>query len=611
MTPIYQHIQMTVAFIVGLLFLSVVLMAIVARWISRPIIQMNQVTKSFASGNWSERLQIHRGDEIGQLASSFNQMADKLQTSLAELQASEARLRAIFENSSEAILMSHNGLQVKGNPAYFKMFAYKDTESLLDKPILEIFAPKERERIGEYVRLRSKGEFAPAHYETLGVKPDGTEFDMEIHVSTFYQNAELYSLGIFQDISERKQSQAALFQQTYELTERLKELNCLYEHSKILEKSDISIEELCHATVNLIPAAWQYPQSTSASIIIEAKRYSTSNFIATEWQQSSPIIVDNEALGILQVSYLNERPMDYEGPFLAEERLLIDELARRLGHKIKALRADASLKQYNETLEKKVVERTKELTLVQDALREALATEKELGELKSRFVSMASHEFRTPLATILALSETLDAYRHKMEEDEIEECLNNIKIQISHLKRLMEDVLLLARMQARRQEFNPVKQNVLPVLRSVIYEFQNRSDIQHQLIFTSNRDEFEAYLDPKLVRQVASNLLSNAIKYSPADRPIEINLECSPEDIILSIKDYGIGIPENDLKHLFEPFHRASNVGIISGTGLGLVITKESVELHGGTINLESHINVGTKFIVRIPVPIEKDSSHE
>lgn len=236
------------------------------------------------------------------------------------------------------------------------------------------------------------------------------------------------------------------------------------------------------------------------------------------------------------------------------------------------------------------------------ALRQALAKEKELGELKSRFVSMASHEFRTPLASILALTETLSAYRHQLSDDQIDEKFSKIKDQIGHLKNIMEDVLLLARMQSRRVEFKPVKVDIDALCRSVLDEFQSRPEVRHQLDYSCGDGIHEVELDRKLMRQIISNLVANAIKYSPAAKPIQISLECVDEVFVLTVRDKGIGIPDADLKHLFEAFHRAANVGAISGTGLGLVITKEAVELHGGSITVDSQVDMGTTFTVRIPV---------
>lgn len=239
----------------------------------------------------------------------------------------------------------------------------------------------------------------------------------------------------------------------------------------------------------------------------------------------------------------------------------------------------------------------------EDALRQALAKEKELNELKSRFVSMASHEFRTPLATILALTETLSAYRHKLSDAQIEQRFDKIKEQIQHLKAIMEDVLLLARMQARRVEFNPVELDLDALCRNVLDEFQGLRNVKPRVAYRSHAAGCLAPLDAKLMRQIISNLVSNAIKYSPDDQPIVLTLEFTPDLLHLTLRDQGIGIPAADLPHLFEPFHRAANVGNIAGTGLGLVITKEAVELHGGTISVDSQVNQGTTFVIQLPVP--------
>lgn len=238
----------------------------------------------------------------------------------------------------------------------------------------------------------------------------------------------------------------------------------------------------------------------------------------------------------------------------------------------------------------------------EDQLRKAFEKEKELGELKSRFVSMASHEFRTPLATILALSETLSAYRHRMTDDQIKLRLDRIRDQVGHLQDIMEDVLQLARLQARRAEFNPMALDLDDLCRTVIAEFESQPHELHHLVYISTARRRAVTLDKKLMRQIINNLVSNALKYSPADTTVTVRLEDRDRTLLLSVHDEGIGIPAADLQHLFEPFHRAANVENIAGTGLGLTITKEAIELHGGTIAIESEVGLGTTFIVSLPV---------
>jgi PAS domain S-box-containing protein len=245
-------------------------------------------------------------------------------------------------------------------------------------------------------------------------------------------------------------------------------------------------------------------------------------------------------------------------------------------------------------------------------LREALAKEKELGELKTRFVSMASHEFRTPLASILAVTETLSVYWDKLSHDSITERFEKIKLHIKYLQDIMDDVLFLAKVQARKLEYNPSVGNLDAFCRSILEEFRERPEIEHQLLYLSETQPYSVMLDPKLMRQIIANLLTNAIKYSPSSTPITISLARSRTHCLLTVADKGIGIPDADLKHLFEPFHRAANVGAVSGTGLGLLIIKEAVELHGGTIEIESQVGLGTTIKIWFPAVSEthdEDSS--
>jgi len=238
----------------------------------------------------------------------------------------------------------------------------------------------------------------------------------------------------------------------------------------------------------------------------------------------------------------------------------------------------------------------------EEVLQQAFQKEKELSELKSRFVSMASHEFRTPLTSILLLTETLIFYRHKLTDEQIAQRLGNIREQVGHLKDITEDVLQLAHTQTRRIAISAVWLDLSALCRTIIDEFQERPDVSQQLIYSGDDNLPEVKLDKKLMRQVISNLMSNAIKYSLENKEIYITLTHKDETVVLEVRDEGIGIPEADLIHLFQPFQRAVNVGDISGTGLGLAIAKEAVELHGGTISVESQINVGTTFTVTIPV---------
>lgn len=235
------------------------------------------------------------------------------------------------------------------------------------------------------------------------------------------------------------------------------------------------------------------------------------------------------------------------------------------------------------------------------ALQQTLQREKELSELKSSFITTTSHEFRTPLAIILSLTETLSAYRHRLTDAQIADRLTKIQQQVEHLKTLMVDVLELARIQARKTSFTPVAVHPAAFCRELLAEFQSIFTIAQRLVYHGDDKLPVMHLDKRLFRQILTNLLSNAIKYSAVDKPVTIKVTGTDALLTLQMQDEGIGIPAADLKHLCQPFQRASNVGILPGTGLGLAITKEAVELHGGTLTLTSTLDVGTTVTVTIP----------
>ena len=234
------------------------------------------------------------------------------------------------------------------------------------------------------------------------------------------------------------------------------------------------------------------------------------------------------------------------------------------------------------------------------ALRSALAQEKELGELKSRFVSTASHEFRTPLAAILATVETLTLFRHKFNDEQIGARLAKIRHQVDRLRDIMDDLLRLARMQSGRIDFKPAAHDLDTLIRTLIEEFNSQQEYRHRIYYTRQSAEpVMMMMDIHLMRQILDNIIHNGLKYSQG--VVTAALTETEQTIQLSIQDTGIGIPEADLKHLFEPFHRAGNVGTIQGTGLGLNITKQAIEAHNGSIEIESQLGVGTTMTLTFP----------
>jgi PAS domain S-box-containing protein len=242
-----------------------------------------------------------------------------------------------------------------------------------------------------------------------------------------------------------------------------------------------------------------------------------------------------------------------------------------------------------------------ERKLMEEELRRALQKEKELNELKSRFVSMVSHEFRTPLATILSSSDLLKRYNQKMTEERKQEHLQTIQVQVKRLTGMLEDILTIGKAETVGISINPSPIELKGFCQEIVTEMQMIAPTHH-FRFSIVRPGSPVLLDGKLMRRAMTNLLSNAVKYSPQGSTIYFSVFGGNRQTMFYIRDEGIGIPEEDQKHLFEVFHRAQNVGTVPGTGLGLAIVKQAVDAHLGTIGVSSLPGKGTAFSISIPV---------
>jgi signal transduction histidine kinase len=236
----------------------------------------------------------------------------------------------------------------------------------------------------------------------------------------------------------------------------------------------------------------------------------------------------------------------------------------------------------------------------QAELGKALNTERELGELKSRFVSMVSHEFRTPLGIIMSSSEILKSYQDRLSAEKKGEHLNDIFQSTRRMGDLIEEVLLLSRVEAGRLGCKPDSLDLPDLCRRLSDETLSATQLRCPIIFKEHGSLSGARADEALLRHIFGNLLSNAVKYSRAGTPVEFTVERQGMDAVFIVRDRGIGIPEADIKLLFQPFHRARNVGEAPGSGLGLVIVQRCVDLHGGSIKLDSTEGAGTTVTVKL-----------
>lgn len=239
---------------------------------------------------------------------------------------------------------------------------------------------------------------------------------------------------------------------------------------------------------------------------------------------------------------------------------------------------------------------------VEQEIRKALTRERELNELKSRFISMTSHEFRTPMSTILLSAEMLENYSQFLTEEKKQKHFRRLKMAIAHIVYLLDDVSLLGQVEGGQVKLSLELIHLEEFCRDLIEEIQVSVGAGRDIQFTCQGQPVSTPLDKKLFRSVLSNLLSNALKYSSSDNTIQVRLTYHETEVVLEVQDWGIGIPPEDQPRLFESFHRAKNVANIQGTGLGLAIAKRCVDLHNGQIEVESTLNVGTTLRVRLPL---------
>lgn len=346
--------------------------------------------------------------------------------------------------------------------------------------------------------------------------------------------------------------------------------------------------------------------------INEKTRKAVENPISIALQKGIVVGIDNHTLLITKEG--NEIPIsDSAAPIKNEdgnvlgavlvfqnvtEQKQIEALLQKANDELE-LRVEEStiqLRKTNEQLKAEIVQRQR----LEDKLLVTLEQERELNELKSRIITTVSHEYRTPLTTILSSTELLRQYDARLTPEKKQQHFQRIQSSVQYLTEMVNDMLFVSEAEAGNLEFSPSLVDVVQVIGELIAEFQpDATDCR--IIFECKDTSVNAILDEIILQSILKNLLSNAIKYSPQGSQVYVKLSGEPNQISFQVVDSGIGIPQAEQAQLFNAFFRGSNVSTIPGVGLGLVIVKKCVDLHGGEITVESEEGVGTTFTVTLP----------
>lgn len=284
-----------------------------------------------------------------------------------------------------------------------------------------------------------------------------------------------------------------------------------------------------------------------------------------------------------------------------EQERQIKELNIQLQHKV-----EARTNELKQTIAK-LTEEIKLRKVAESKIKSALQKERELNHLKTEFLSLVSHEFKTPLSGILTSATLVGKYKGENQQDKREKHLNTIIGGVHHLTGILNDFLSLERLEKGKEVYRYTKFSLSKVVNEVVYNANMQLKDGQNIIYPDNIDEVEIIQDERILSLVLTNLLHNAIKYSPEDTDIDIKVELKADEIVFHIIDQGIGIPEESKKHIFKRYFRAENALLIQGSGIGLNIVKAHLENIGGVVSFKSTPGKGTVFSVVLPLGIIND----
>jgi PAS domain S-box-containing protein len=489
------------------------------------------------------------------------------QEAMDALTRSEEKYRQVVENANEAIVVVQDGRIRYANPQSARFSGFT-LEELYSRPFLEFVHGDDQKLVLDNYLKRVRGEPAESSYEFRIIDRSGLTRWAHINAVAMEWEGRPATLNFIADVTERHALQDNLGRS-------------LAEREVILKTAPVGISFASNRRHRWVNDAF------AAMLGYDKKELVGQSSLMHFDSRESWEAFGTEAYSVLAA-----------GRTYVTERLMKRRDGSRFWCEVTGNAVDPNdLTRGSIWINVDVTERKR----AEEEVRRALEKEKELNELKSRFVAMTSHEFRTPLATILSSAELLEHYGARLPPEEQKDLFQSVRAAVERMTKMLDNVLIIGRAEAQMLEFKPAPTDLPGFCEGLAEEMRLAAGAAHRLEYSYEGARQPVSIDEKLLRHVLVNLISNAIKYSPQGGPVEFRVRLRNGEATFEVADRGIGIPPEDQPRLFETFHRARNVGNIAGTGLGLAIVRKSLDLHGGTIRFESAPGRGTRFHVAIP----------
>lgn len=540
------------------------------------------------------------------------------------------KLNAIIDTATDGIIsIDESGTMEMVNASAAKLFGYEISELLGKNVRILMPEPDSSNHDGymqNYMRTGVK-KIIGIGREVTGKRKDGHTFPVRLSISEVKLHSRRIFTGILHDLSEQKAAEKALLEEKERNQQYLDVANTIFvvidKEKRVTMLNRKGCEVLGYREDEVLGEKWfdvavapdqrEKVRNTFRQMMKDApeqleyieyeilnNKNNVSRLIA--WRNSLIRDKDGEVAAVISSG------VDITEHRKAEERIikLNAELEQRVEQRTEELATAVNqLLNTNNQLKKEIQEREAAeaaLRASEQEIRKAWEREKELSELKSRFVSMASHEFRTPLSTILSSADLIEAYKQSEQQGKRERHTSRIKSAVVNLTNILNDFLSLSRFEEGKVQVSPVEFDITEFCNETIDEIKVLLKPGQEIHHRNNEAHATLFLDKKMLKNILFNMLSNAIKYSEPGQPIDCLLDISNEELQVTITDRGIGIPEEEQQHLFTPFFRAHNVENIQGTGLGLNIVKRYIDLMEGGIRFESKLGKGTTFYINIPL---------